>query len=160
MSEEKPQRDPGKANQRGAARLASVQALYQMDVGRASFDATVEQFKMFHLGKEVEGEEYLPADADYFKQLLEGVRTYQVKIDPIIDNSLVDGWPVTRIDSTLRAILRSATYEMLYKKDIPVRVVINEYVDVARAFFEKDQPAMVNGVLNNIASIFRPDELK
>ncbi|MFT6659616.1 transcription antitermination factor NusB [Maritalea sp.] len=160
MTDDKPQRDPGKANQRGAARLAAVQALYQMDVGRAPLDATLEQFKMFHLGKEVEGDEYLPADADYFKQILEGVRTYQVKIDPIIDNSLVDGWPVTRIDSTLRAILRSAAFEMLYKKDVPARVVINEYVDVARAFFGKDQPAMVNGVLNNIATIFRADELK
>ncbi len=160
MAGDKPAKDPGKANQRGAARLAAVQALYQMDVGRAPFDATVEQFKLFHLGKEVEGEEYLPADEDYFKQILDGVRTYQVKIDPIVDNSLVEGWPVTRIDSTLRAILRSAAFEMLYKKDIPARVVISEYVDVANAFFDKDQPAMVNGVLNNIATTFRADEVK
>lgn len=116
MAGDKPAKDPTKANQRGAARLAAVQALYQMDVGRAPFDATVEQFRLFHLGKEVEGEEYLPADEDYFKQILDGVRTYQVKIDPIVDNSLVEGWPVTRIDSTLRAILRSAAFEMLYKK--------------------------------------------
>ncbi|MGJ8528807.1 transcription antitermination factor NusB [Maritalea sp.] len=160
MNEDKQQRSPGQANQRGAARLAAVQALYQMDIGRSSLEATLTQFDMFYLGKEVEGDEYLPADKDYFTQILKGVKAHQLKIDPIVDNSLVEGWPVTRIDSTLRAILRSAAFELLYKKDVPVRVVITEYVDVARAFFEKDQPAMVNGVLHNIAQIFRPDELK
>ena len=72
-----------KANQRGAARLAAVQALYQMDVGRASLEHTLEQFNLFRLGKEVEGDEYLPADKDYFSQILKGVKTHQVKIDPI-----------------------------------------------------------------------------
>ncbi len=149
-----------KANQRGAARLAAVQALYQMDVGRASLEHTLEQFNLFRLGKEVEGDEYLPADKDYFSQILKGVKTHQVKIDPIIDKSLVDGWPVTRIDSTLRAILRSAVFELLFKKDIPARVVITEYMDVAKAFYDEDQPAMVNGVLNTVAKTYRPDDLK
>ena len=149
-----------KANQRGAARLAAVQALYQMDVGRASLEHTLEQFNLFRLGKEVEGDEYLPADKDYFSQILKGVKTHQVKIDPIIDKSLVDGWPVTRIDSTLRAILRSAVFELLFKKDIPARVVITEYMDVAKAFYDEDQPAMVNGVLNTVAKAYRPDDLK
>ena len=149
-----------KANQRGAARLAAVQALYQMDVGCASLEHTLEQFNLFRLGKEVEGDEYLPADKDYFSQILKGVKTHQVKIDPIIDKSLVDGWPVTRIDSTLRAILRSAVFELLFKKDIPARVVITEYMDVAKAFYDEDQPAMVNGVLNTVAKTYRPDDLK
>jgi len=157
---DKNSKEPGKANQRGAARLAAVQALYQMDVGRTSIENTMSQFHTFHFGREIEGDEYLPADKDYFKQILEGVKEHQLKIDPAIDSSLVEGWPVTRIDSTLRAILRSAAFELLYKKDIPARVVITEYVDVARAFFDKDQPAMVNGVLDNLAKEHRPDDLK
>ena len=149
-----------KANQRGAARLAAVQALYQMDVGRASLEHTLEQFSLFRLGKEVEGDEYLPADRDYFGQIIKGVKAEQIKIDPIIDESLVEGWPVTRIDSTLRAILRSAVFELLFKKDVPARVVITEYVDVAKAFYDEDQPAMVNGVLNTVSKKYRPDDVK
>lgn len=130
-----------------------------MDVGRAALDLTLEQFKLFHLGKEIEGDEYLPADADFFQQILKGVKTHQIKIDPIIDDNLVDGWPVTRIDSTLRAILRAATFEMLFKKDIPAKVVLTEYVDVAKAFYDEDQPAMVNAVMHAIATTHRPDDL-
>ena len=73
----------------------------------------------------------------------------------LVDKSLVDGWPVTRIDSTLRAILRSAVFELLFKKDIPARVVITEYMDVAKAFYDEDQPAMVNGVLNTVAKTYQ-----
>jgi transcription antitermination protein NusB len=139
------------ANQRGAARLAAVQALYQMDVGRQSLEDTLAQFSAVHLGREIEGEEYLPADADFFRQIVGGVIKAQLEIDPAVDQALVDTWPMGRIDATLRAILRAATFELTRRKDIPARVVISEYVDVAKAFFEDDAPKMVNGVLDAVA---------
>src|SRR5690606_35551997 len=149
-----PKRDPGAlrlANQRGAARLAAVQALYQMDVGRATLEDTLAQFSAFHLGRELEGEQYLPADADFFGQIVRGVTKNQLEIDPAIDKALAEDWPIERIDSTLRAILRAAAFELLRRKDIPARVVITEYVDVARAFFEEDASGMVNAALDSIA---------
>lgn len=144
------------ANQRGAARLAAVQALYQMDVGRQSLEDTLAQFETFNLGREIEGEQYLPADADFFGQIVRGVIKSQLDIDPTIDNALTEGWPVGRIDATLRAILRAATFELLRRRDIPPNVVITEYVDVAKAFYEDEAPKMVNGVLNTIAKSLTP----
>ena len=141
---------PRLANQRGAARLAAVQALYQMDVGRQTLEDTLSQFSAHMLGREVEGEQYLPADADFFRQIVSGVIKSQLDIDPTIDNALTD-WPVTRIDATLRAILRAAAFELLRRRDIPAGVVITEYVDVAKAFYEDDAPALVHGVLDTIA---------
>jgi len=138
------------ANQRGAARLAAVQALYQMDVGRQTLEDTLAQFGAFHLGREIEGEQYLPADADFFSQIVRGVTKNQLEIDPAIDRALADDWPMERIDSTLRAILRAAAFELLRRRDIPPRVVITEYVDVARAFFEEDASGMVNAALDSI----------
>ncbi|KRB01057.1 antitermination protein NusB [Devosia sp. Root685] len=139
------------ANQRGAARLAAVQALYQMDVGRQTLEDTLAQFGAFHLGREIEGEQYLPADADFFSQIVRGVTKNQLEIDPAIDKALAEDWPIDRIDSTLRAILRAAAFELLRRRDIPARVVITEYVDVARAFFEEDASGMVNAALDSIA---------
>jgi N utilization substance protein B len=153
MSDPKP-RDPTQsrtANQRGAARLAAVQALYQMDVGRQTLEDTLSQFGMIHIGREVEGEEYLPADADFFRQIVTGVIKSQLEIDPAVDAALADSWPMGRIDATLRAILRAAAFELLRRKDIPSRVVITEYVDVAKAFYEDDASKMVNAVLDQVA---------
>jgi N utilization substance protein B len=147
-------RDPSTtrpANQRGAARLAAVQALYQMDVGRQTLEDTLSQFSAVHLGREIEGEEYLPADADFFRQIVAGVIKGQLDIDPAVDKALNDTWPMGRIDATLRAILRAAAFELLKRRDIPSRVVITEYVDVAKAFYEDEAPKMVNGVLDEVA---------
>lgn len=149
-----PKRDPGAvrpANQRGAARLAAVQALYQMDIGRATLEDTLAQFGAFHLGREIEGEQYLPADADFFRQIVSGVAKQQLQVDPAVDKALAEGWPIGRVDATLRAILRAAAFELLFRKDIPARVVITEYVDVARAFYEDDAAGLVNGALDKMA---------
>ncbi len=139
------------ANQRGSARLAAVQALYQMDVGEQTLEETLTQFESFRLGREVEGDQYLPADADYFKHIVRGVVTNQVKLDPIINSALQAGWPMTRIDATLRALLRAGVFELTQRKDIPFKVVIREYVDVANAFYEDEVPGLVNGVLDAVA---------
>ena len=139
------------ANQRGAARLAAVQALYQMDVGRQPLEETLAQFGTIHREREVEGDQYLPADADFFRQIVSGVIKAQLDIDPAIDGALTEGWPVTRIDATLRAILRAGAFELLRRRDIPQKVVITEYVDVAKAFYADDAVSMVNAVLDKIA---------
>lgn len=147
------------ANQRGAARLAAVQALYQMDIGRQSLEDTIAQFNAHHLGREIEGEQYLPADADFFRQIVSGVIKSQLDIDPTIDSALAGEWPMTRIDATLRAILRAGTFELLRRKDIPTGVVITEYVDIAKAFYEDEVTSMVNGVLDAIAKRVNRDSI-
>jgi N utilization substance protein B len=160
MPEASKRRDVSRpANQRSAARLAAVQALYQMDVGRQSLEDTLAQFQVHHLGREIEGEQYLPADADFFRQIVTGVTKSQLDIDPAIDDALADGWPVTRIDATLRAILRAASFELIRRGDIPTGVVISEYVDIARAFYEDEAPRMVNGVLDAIAKGLNRDNM-
>ena len=144
------------ANQRGAARLAAVQALYQMDIGRQTLEDTLAQFNSYHLGREIEGEQYLPADADFFQQIVAGVIKAQLEIDPAIDAALTADGPVARIDATLRAILRAGAFELLQRRDIPQKVVITEYVDIAKAFYADDAPGMVNGVLDAIAKTVEP----
>ena len=147
-----------KANRRGAARLAAVQALYQMDIAGAGLNDIFAEFESHWLGNEVEGEKYLPAEAAFFRDVVSGVVRDQAKLDPLIDDALSKGWPLKRIDAILRAVLRAGSYELEHRKDIPGRVVVSEYVDVAHAFVEKDETGMVNAVLDQIARQFRADE--
>lgn len=148
------------ANQRGAARLAAVQALYQMDVGGTALPTVVAEFEAHRLGREIEGDTLRPADVGFFRQLVGGVVERQRAVDPMIHNALPPTWPLSRIDLTLRAILRCGVFELLERKDIPGRVVINEYLDVSRAFFEDDEPGLVNAVLDAIARNVRTDEFQ
>lgn len=148
------------ANQRGSARLGAVQALYQMDIGGTPLRQVMEEFELYRLGKEVDEELYRPADITYFRDLVSGVVRDQRQLDPQIHEALEKGWPLARIDSTMRAILRCGLYEVLRNKDVPVPVIVSEYVDVANAFFEGDEPRMVNGVLDSLARRIRADEMK
>jgi transcription antitermination protein NusB len=120
-------------------------------VGQVSLEDTLAGFAQHLLGKEVEGAQYLPADVDFFGQIVKGVVAHQLDIDPMVDANLPDDWPVTRIDATLRAILRAAVFELLKRPDIPSKVVISEYLDIARAFYDGEVPGLVNGVLDAIA---------
>ena len=147
-----------KANRRGAARLAAVQALYQMDIGGAGINDVFAEFESHWIGNEVEGEKYLPAEAAFFRDVVSGVVRDQAKLDPLIDDALQKGWPLKRIDAILRAVLRAGSYELEHRKDVPGRVVVSEYVDVAHAFVEQDETGMVNAVLDQIARQFRADE--
>lgn len=146
------------ANQRTAARLAAVQALYQMDVGGASLPGIVAEFEAHRLGGEIEGEQMRPADAGFFRTLVGGVVDLQRQIDPKIHNALPHTWPLKRIDVTLRAILRCGVFELMQRPDVPARVAINEYVEIAHAFFEGEEPGLVNAVLDAIARHERADE--
>jgi N utilization substance protein B len=150
--------DDKKANRRGAARLAAVQALYQMDIAGAGINDIFAEFESHWLGNEVEGDKYLPAEAAFFRDVVSGVVRDQAKLDPLLDDSLSRGWPLKRIDAILRAVLRAGAYELEHRKDVPARVVIKEYVDVANAFVDRDETGLVNAVLDQLGHHFRADE--
>lgn len=147
-----------KANRRGAARLAAVQALYQMDVGGTGINEVLAEFESFWIGSEVEGEQYLPAEGAFFRDVVQGVLHDQKQLDPLIDDVLSRGWPLARVEAILRAVMRAGAYELQHRKDIPGRVIVSEYVDVAHAFVERDETGMVNAVLDQIGRQYRPDE--
>jgi N utilization substance protein B len=143
---------------RRAARIAAVQGLYQMDLAQTDLNAVIDQFKT-HRFSAVEGEDTIAgADTTFFAELLRGVVRHQRQIDPLVDQQLAAGWRLARVDSILRAILRAGVLELLERPDVPGRVVINEYIEVAHAFFDDDEPKVVNGVLDQLARRLRVAE--
>src|SRR5271155_4947446 len=150
--------DTRKANQRGAARLAAVQALYQMDIAGTGLNDIMAEFESHWLGSEIEGVQYRPAEAAYFRDIVGGVVREQSRLDPQIDAALQRGWPLKRIETVLRAVLRAGAYELACRNDVPARVVTAEYVDVAGAFVDKEETGMVNAVLDQLAHQLRAAE--
>jgi N utilization substance protein B len=150
--------DARKANKRGAARLAAVQALYQMDLAGTGVNEIMVQFESHWLGGEVEGVQYRPAEAAYFRDIVGGVLREQTRLDPQIDAVLARGWPLKRIETVLRAVLRAGAYELACRSDVPARVVTAEYVDVAGAFVDREETGMVNAVLDQLARQWRAAE--
>ncbi len=145
---------------RSAARLGAVQALYQMEVASTDLNDVINEFALHRFGKELDGDEYSEADAAFFQSIIRGVVEQQRELDPLLNKHLAEGWRLPRIDSILRAILRSAAFELLHREDVPPKVVINEYIDVAHAFFSGDEPKVVNGVLDHIARQKSAEEKK
>ena len=145
---------PGRANQRGAARLAAVQALYQMDLGGATLPEVLAEFESYRLGKEVDGEQYRDADAAFFRDIVTGVVRDQRELDPAIHARARRRTGRCRA-STRRSARSSAPAptSSAAGRDVPARVVITEYVDVAKAFFDAEVPGMVNGVLDALAHV-------
>ena len=152
--------DDRKANRRGAARLAAVQALYQMDIAGTGLNEILAEFEGHWIGREVEGEKYLPAEAAFFRDVVGGVVREQRRLDPLIDAALTKGWPLKRIETVLRAVLRAGAYELDQRRDVPARVVVSEYVDVANAFVDRDETGMVNAVLDQLARQMRDREFQ
>lgn len=135
---------------RSRARLAAVQALYQMDLAETDLAAVIEEFKGHRLLADADELGAGEADPEHFARVLKGVVRRQRDVDPMIDSQLAEGWRLHRVDSILRAILRAASFELLELSDVPPRVVISEYIDVAHAFFAGDEPRVVNGVLDQL----------
>src|SRR3954471_19429719 len=158
MAKAAPAKDGRRANRRGAARLAAVQALYQMDLAATPLHDILAEVESHWLGRGVEGEEYLPAEAAHFRDVVQGVVADQRKLDPMIDAILSKGWPLKRIETVLRAILRAGAYELDRKPDVPARVVVSEYADIAHAFVEPDETGMINAVLDQLARQLRAGE--
>jgi N utilization substance protein B len=149
-----------KTTERSAARLAAVQALYQMDVaGKGVIDALAE-FEAFWIGQVVEGVEFKPAENAFFRAILSGVVQEQRAVDGKVDQILSEGWPLKRVEAVLRAILRAGVYELMFRKDVPARVIISEYVDIAHGFYSEDEPGLINAVLDGVAREVREGELE
>jgi N utilization substance protein B len=151
-------KDRRKANKRGAARLAAVQALYQMDLAGTGLNDILAEFERHWIGQEVEGAQYLPAEAAFFRDLVSGVVREQRALDPLIDEALAKSWPLKRIETILRAVLRAGAYELAQRGDVPARVVVSEYADIAAAFVEREETGMVNAVLDQLARHLRAAE--
>ena len=143
---------------RSQARLAAVQALYQMDLAGTDLNDVLHQFLSRRFGAGAEVDDVRDADPEFFAGIVRGVVTGQKEIDPPLDAQLAAGWRLNRIDSTVRAVLRSAMFELLNRPDVPARVVITEYVEVAGAFFDGDEPKVVNAVLDKLAKKHRAKE--
>ena len=143
---------------RAAARLAATQALYQMEVAGKGLNEILAEFETHRIGREVEGEQYIPAEIDFFRDILTGVLESQRAIDLEIDETLREGWPLGRVEAVMRAVLRAGDYELRKRRDIPPRVVIKEYVDVAAAFLAADEVGVVNAVLDKLARKARPED--
>lgn len=154
--QERPRRAP--ALSRTLARLGAVQALYQMDLAGTDMEAVCDEFAAHRLGRDSEGNEIGRADTAFFRGLVAGVVHEQRIVDPEIDAQLAEGWRLNRIDSTLRAILRAGAYELRFRHDVPARVVIDQYVELAHAFFDGEEPGVVNGVLDALARRARVEE--
>ena len=148
-----------KAAERSAARLAAVQALYQMEVSGKGVTDALAEFEAFWIGREIEGIAFKPAENAFFRDILGGVVREQRPVDVKIDTALAAGWPLKRIEAVLRAILRAGAYELMFRKDVPARVAISEYVEIAHSFYSEDEPGLVNAVLDALARDVRGNEL-
>lgn len=142
---------------RSGARLAAVQALYQMEQTGQSAKAVIREFCEDRLGMGPEGEPVEEADPDIFKSIMTGAVEHQDQIDKAIVARLSDGWRLARLDATTRAILRGAASELIVHQELGAAIILNEYVSVAHAFFDGDEPRFVNGVLDSIAKDLRGD---
>lgn len=137
---------------RAVARLAAVQALYQMDVAGLGAEAVVREFHDHRFDRDLEGSPLAPADEAWFADVVRGVTEHQNAVDRAIRARLVTGWRLERLDATVRAILRAGAFELMHKgPDAPIEVVIDEYVEVAKSFFEGPEPGFINAALDGIA---------
>lgn len=149
-----------RAEMRRGARLSAVQALYEMEIGGRGVLEAMAEFEAFWIGKEVEDIELPKAETAFFRDLLGGVVREQRLIDRTIDDLLAKGWPLKRVEAVVRAILRAGGYELAFRKDVPARAVISEYVAVANAFYDGEEVGMINAVLDRMARGFREAEFE
>jgi N utilization substance protein B len=151
-----------KAQRRGAARLAAVQALYQIELTGAPPDRVLREFVTHRMGGSTEAaadERVGEADRELFSALVRGATERRAELDAIVRSALAPGWSLERMDRVLRALLRAGAFELSARPETPARVAITEYVEVAHAFYEGREPGFVNGVLDKLARQLRPGEM-
>jgi N utilization substance protein B len=141
---------------RSAARLAAVQALYQQEMEGTPTARLLHEFHDHRLGATIEGDTYADAEISFFDDLVSGTLTRRDEIDEMIAERLAEGWSLDRLDKPMKAILRVGAYELIARPDVPVPTVINEYLDVADAFYDQREKGFVNGLLDAIAKTARP----
>ncbi|WP_416831344.1 MAG: transcription antitermination factor NusB [Erythrobacter sp.] len=145
---------------RSTARLAAVQALYQLQMEGTALNRLLDEFHQHRLGREVddedfEGEVFADAEVDFFDDIVRGVDARRDEIDEILIAKLAAGWTLARLDKTMLQILRAGTYELIARADVPTATAITEYVDVAKAFFDDREAKFVNGILDAVAKEIR-----
>jgi N utilization substance protein B len=151
---------PASGRKRSMARLAAVQALYQIALTDADAIAVTDEFVTHRLDREIDGDRYGEADRTLFADLVKGVSERGADIDGMIAAALPGEWPLERLETLLRAILRAGAYELLARPDVPARTAITEYIEIAHAFYSGKEPGMVNGVLDRLARTLRRDDMK
>ena len=139
------------AARRAGARLAAVQALYQMEQTGQSARSVIADFMEDRLGLNEEGEPVEEADPDLFKSIVDGVVERQEAVDAAIMKRLAEGWKIERLDATSRAILRGGVYELIADIGLPSQIILDEYVSLAHAFFEGSEPKFINGLLDAVS---------
>lgn len=144
---------------RSAARLAAVQALYQMDLAGATVDRVITEFVQHRIGKEQDGDEFVPADAQTFTEIVRGATSRKTDIDGILSGALEAGHSFERLEHLLRAILRAGCFELLAHDHVHPRIIISDYINVAHAFYAGREPGLVNGVLDRVGRNLRASEL-
>lgn len=151
--------DGAPSGPRGLARLCAVQALYQIEISGGNCQHVIEEFIGFRMSGEIDVESSLQADPEFFRDVVSGADTREGEIAEAIGAALADGWSYERLDTTLRQILRAGTYELVAREDVPARVIINEYVELAGAFFENPEPGFINAVLDRLGRRYRSGEM-
>jgi N utilization substance protein B len=146
---------PKRSHSRSAARLAAVQALYQQEMERVPVPRLLHEFHQHRLGATIEGVEYAEAEVDFFDDLVSGADARREELDGLIAGKLGAGWTLARLDKPMKAILRAGAYELVARPDVPAATVINEYVDVAKAFYDPRETGFVNGLLDALAKEVR-----
>jgi transcription antitermination protein NusB len=159
-SERPDERQRGGSRRRSVARLGAVQALYQLELNsEIDPEAVVREFGRHRFGHEIDGDQYGEADPALFSDIVRGVAADRERLDATISVALTEEWPLSRLDSVLRAILRAGAYELAHRRDVPPRVSISEYTAVAHAFFVGKEPGLANGVLDSIGRTLRAAEM-
>ena len=146
-----PSKKPRTGSARSAARLAAVQALYQREMAGGSVPALLHEFHRHRLGATIEGADYAPADQDFFDDVVSGAGAREAEIDGYVTAALAEGWTLDRLDRPMRALLRAGVYELIARPDVPAAAVVDEYVDVAHAFYEAREAGFVNALLDTVA---------
>jgi transcription antitermination protein NusB len=153
-------RPRGVGGRRSVARLAAVQALYQLELNpEIAAEAVVREFVRHRFGEEIDGDRLAEADARFFADIVEGAAAARAQLDADISAALVEDWPLARLDAVLRAILRAGAWELMRRRDVPPRVSISEYTGLAYAFFTGKEPGLANGVLDRLGRMLRADEM-
>jgi N utilization substance protein B len=148
-------RSQPRSQSRSAARLAAVQALYQMDMEGTPLTRLLHEFHNHRLGATIEDATYADAERSFFDDIVSGAVARRAELDSLIAGKLGEGWSLERLDRPMRALLLAGAYELVARPDIPVATVINEYLDVAEAFYDKREKGFANGLLDSIAKDVR-----
>lgn len=146
-----PQLNSRQRRARTVARLAAVQALYQMELAGEGVDTIIREFQNHRFDGDIDGEMLAEADEAWFAEIVRGVVEGQQSIDTAIKARLASNWRMERLDATLRALLRCGAYELREQPDTPREVVIDEYVELAKAFFDEAEAKFVNAALDGVA---------